>query len=77
MGIKLVLAPALALLFCNLLGQGSLPARAAILEAGMPPMITAGALAVIAGLEPRLAVAMVGLGMLVSFATLPLLALWL
>jgi malate permease and related proteins len=36
-------------------------------------MVLAGALAAAANLSPRLAAAMVGLGIFVSFATLPLL----
>lgn len=39
----------------------------------MPPMVTAGALAVAAGLDAELSVALVGFGIFFSFATLPLL----
>jgi predicted permease len=38
----------------------------------MPPMITAGALAISHNLVPRLAAAMVGFGLLLSLLTLPL-----
>jgi len=39
----------------------------------MPPMVTAGALALLAGLAPELTAALVGLGLMVSFLTLPIL----
>lgn len=75
LSIKLIVAPLLALLFCHLLGvnSNSLAVRVAILEAGMPPMVSAGALAIMAGLSPELTAAMVGGGILLSFCTLPLL----
>jgi len=43
-----------------------------VLEAAMPSMVTAGALAIAHGLAPRLAAAMVGYGLLLSLLTLPL-----
>lgn len=67
------MAPLLALLFCRVFGLNNLPSRVAILESGMPPMVSAGALAIMAGLSPELTAAMVGLGILLSFLTLPLL----
>jgi predicted permease len=70
--IKLVGAPLLALLGCQLLGLDSQAAKVAVLEAGMPPMVSAGALAIMAGLAPQLTAAMVGLGICCSFLTLPL-----
>jgi predicted permease len=73
LAIKLVAAPLSALLFCRLLGFDSEAARVAIFEAGMPPMVSAGALAILADLAPPLTAALVGLGILFSFATLPLL----
>lgn len=73
--IKLIAAPLIALLGCRLLGieGSSLAVRVAILEAGMPPMVSAGALAIMAGLAPELIAAMVGVGILFSFLTLPVL----
>ncbi|MEW6593356.1 MAG: AEC family transporter [Thermodesulfobacteriota bacterium] len=71
--IKLVAAPLSALLICRLLGFDSEAARVAVFEAGMPPMVSAGALAILAELAPPLTAALVGLGILFSFATLPLL----
>jgi len=72
--IKLAVAPLLALLFCRLLGLNSLAAQVAVFEAGMPPMVSAGALAIMAGLSPRLTAALIGLGIILSFLTLPLLS---
>ncbi len=68
--VKLILAPLVALIVCKALGFGSDAARIAIFEAGMPPMVTAGALAMAAGLAPKLAAALVGWGIVISFATL-------
>jgi predicted permease len=75
LAVKLLLAPLLALTVCRLAGLQGLPIDISIFEAGMPPMVTAGALAVAAGMEPELAVALVGLGLILAFATLPLLFL--
>ena len=71
--IKLCIAPLLALACIKVLGLDSLAARVAVFEAGMPPMVSAGALAIMAGLSPQLTAALVGLGIFLSFATLPIL----
>ena len=71
--IKLVVAPLVALVACRLLGLNSLAADISIFEAGMPPMVTAGALAIAANMIPELAAALVSLGMALAFVTLPLL----
>lgn len=76
LAIKLLIAPLAALLACRLLGLAGLPVDIAVFESGMPPMVTAGALAVVAGMESELAVALVGVGIIFSFATLPLIFLW-
>lgn len=73
--IKLLVAPMAALLIFKLLGLSGLAVDIAVFEAGMPPMVTAAALAVVAGMESELAVALVGIGMIFSFATLPMLYL--
>ncbi|MDD2736425.1 MAG: AEC family transporter [Desulfuromonadaceae bacterium] len=70
--LKLVLAPLAALLICRLLALRGLAVDVSIIESGMPPMVTAGALAVVAGMDAELSAALVGLGLLLSFATLPL-----
>jgi predicted permease len=71
--IKLVIAPATALLICAILNLDSQAARVSVFEAGMPPMVSAGALAIIGGLSPRLTAALVGFGVIMSFVTLPIL----
>ncbi len=75
LGVKLCLAPLAALVVCRLLGLHGMATDIAIFEAAMPPMVTAGALAVVAGMEAELAVALVGLGIIFSFGTLPLIYL--
>ena len=70
--LKLAVMPALALLLVPLLGLHGDMARTTVLESAMPSMVTAGALAIAHDLAPRLAAAMVGYGLLLSLATLPL-----
>jgi predicted permease len=77
LAVKMAVAPAVVLLVCRALGADGDAARASILESAMPPMVTAGALASAAGLAPRLAAALVGAGIVISFVTLPLLAAFL
>ncbi|MBT2747210.1 MULTISPECIES: AEC family transporter [unclassified Lysobacter] len=72
LGLKLALMPALAWVLVPMLGLHGEMARATVLEAAMPPMVTAGALAIAHQLAPRLAAAMVGYGLLLSLLTLPL-----
>ncbi|MFC5571209.1 AEC family transporter [Lysobacter yangpyeongensis] len=74
--LKLALMPALATALVPLLGLHGAMARATVLEAAMPPMVTAGALAIARNLAPRLAAAMVGYGLLLSLLSLPLWAQW-
>lgn len=73
LAIKLLIAPLIALLGCRLLGLDSLAADVTIFEAGMPPMVTACALAAAAGLGVELAVAMAGFGIVLAFISLPIL----
>jgi len=73
LAVKLIIAPVIALLGCRMFGFTSLAADIAIFEAGMPPMVTASALAAAAGLGVELAIALAGLGIVLAFATLPLL----
>lgn len=72
LGLKLVLMPILALGLAWPLGLSGVAAQATVLEAAMPPMITAAALAISHRLAPQLAAAMVGYGILISLVTLPL-----
>ena len=76
LGIKLLLMPLLVLAGAMLLGLSGKAVQVSVFEAAMPPMISAGAIAMMAGLAPRLVAALVGFGLLLSFITLPLWA-WL
>jgi predicted permease len=71
--IKLVVAPFIAIVIAKLFGWDNQASHVAILEAGMAPMITAGAMASMAGLAPKLSSAIVGYGILFSFLTTGLL----
>ncbi len=73
LGVKLVDSPLAALLLCRLAGLESEAAQVAVFEAGMPPMVSAGALAISAGLSAELTAALVGFGIPAAFLTLPLL----
>lgn len=73
--LKLVAAPLAALAICRAFAVPAPVAAVTVFEAGMPPMISAGALALLAGLAPELSAALVGLGILLSFLTLPALFL--
>lgn len=73
--IKLAIAPLAVMLGCRLMGLEGLAVDVTIFEAGMPPMVTAGAMAIAVGLVPELAAALVSLGMALAFLTLPLLFL--
>lgn len=69
--LKLALLPLAAWLLVRLLGLDGIAASATVFESAMPPMITAGALASSHRLAPDLAAALVGYGVLISLATLP------
>ncbi|AJE04317.1 AEC family transporter [Geobacter pickeringii] len=71
LAVKLLVAPLGALLLCRMAGLTGMVVDVSILEAAMPPMVTAGALAVVAGMEAELAVALVGIGIILSFGSLP------
>lgn len=71
--VKLVVAPLTALACCYFLGLDGIIVQIAIFEAAMPPMVSAGALAILANLSPTLTAALVGIGIVASFVTLPLL----
>ena len=70
--IKCGLMPALAWLAMNQMTWPTLLEHTAILEAGMAPMISAGALVISHNQAKPLAVAMVGYGLLLSLITVPL-----
>ena len=69
--LKLALLPGLALAGSLAFGMRGDMLRVNVLEAAMPPMISAAALAMGHNLAPRLSAAMVGYGILLSLATLP------
>jgi len=69
LGVKLILAPIIAIYLCYIFSWSSKAAQISIMEASMAPMITAAAVASMAGLAPRLSSAIVGYGILLSFAT--------
>jgi predicted permease len=72
LGFKLLLAPlVLFLLYVPLLGAHGQAIQITLFEAAMPPMITAAILATEHDLDPHLATLMVAVGMVLSFATLP------
>lgn len=73
LAVKVVVAPLIALGLIYLFNLHSPAAHVAVFEAGMPPQISAWALAMSAGLAPRLGAMMVGVGIIISFLTLPLL----
>ena len=67
--IKLIIAPIIAIIICKIFDWNNQASIVSIMEAGMAPMITAGAIASMAGLAPRLSSAIVGYGILISFVT--------
>jgi len=72
--IKLIISPLLAYLICFYFGWNTLSSTVSIMEAGMAPMITAGAMASLAGLAPRLTSAILGFGIVISFVTIYILS---
>ncbi len=71
--IKLIAAPVIALSVSKIFGLEGTAVQVSIFEAGMPPMVSAGALAILANLSPVLTAALVGIGIVLSFVTLPVL----
>lgn len=69
---KLILGPALlTLLFVGVLGGSGKVMQVTLFEAAMAPMITAGIIAVDHDLNPPLVTLMLGIGIPLSFLTLP------
>ena len=69
---KLALGPALILLlFAGVLGSGGQVLRVTVFEAAMAPMIGASIVAMDHELDPPLLTLMVGVGIPLSFLTLP------
>lgn len=72
--LKLIIMPLIAFGMLIAMGTQPLALKSAVLESGMPSMITAGALAIAAGFAPALSAALVGYGLIISLVTLPLVA---
>ena len=73
LAFKLLVGPALiAILYVVLLRQNDDATRVTLFEAGMGPQIGGAIVAVQYGLNPTLVTLMVGIGITLSFATLPL-----
>lgn len=72
LALRLLISPALVLLFCAVFAHHELAARVTVFEAAMPTMVTAAIMAMSANLAPRLCTAAVGFGLLASLVTLPL-----
>ncbi len=70
--LKLLIIPAFLWAAMSSLQVTGLAAQVALLESSMPAMITAGALLASHNLAPRLASSIVGYGLLLSLATVPL-----
>lgn len=68
---RLLVSPALALLFFVLTDHRELAARVTVFEAAMPTMVTAAIMAIGTNLSPRLCTAAVGFGLIISLLTLP------
>lgn len=69
--LKLLVLPCVAVVALWLLPLEGLAVKVALLEVSMPPMITAGAIAMAAGLKPRLVSAIIGYGVICSALTIP------
>jgi len=76
LGVKMGLMPLAVLGAAAVAGGLDDPAwTASVLEAGMPPMVTAGVVAAQADLDGELATTVVGVGLLLALVTVPLLSL--
>lgn len=67
--IKLIIAPIIAIIVCQIFGWNSTASTVSIMEAGMSAMITAAAIATMANLAPKLSAAIVGYGTIISLFT--------
>jgi len=73
LSVKMLIAPALIFLLFLLFDLDGMIYKVTIFEAAMPPMISAGALAIMVNLAPKLTAAMIAYGIVFSFVTLPIL----
>lgn len=73
LGFKMFIAPALILiLYMGVLGQTDMISRVTVFESAMGPMITGGIIAMTYGLNSSLAASLLGVGIPLSFLTLPI-----
>ncbi|HKU41063.1 MAG TPA: AEC family transporter [Polyangiales bacterium] len=72
LAIKMLLMPLCAVGIVRALDTRGLVAEVAVLEAAMPPMLTAASLAQLAGLAPELCAALAGYGIALAFVIVPL-----
>lgn len=77
LSIKLLLMPLLVWWVLRGLNLAEPMMRTLVLESAMAPMISAGALVISEGQNPRLAAAMVGYGLLFGLMTVPAIHFWL
>ncbi|MBD3841312.1 MAG: AEC family transporter [Campylobacterales bacterium] len=75
LAIKMVLIPLLIYLIATIFFQIDIATKTAILESAMPPMVLATVIAIKNGLDEELGLASLGLGMILSFVTIPLIAM--
>ncbi len=71
LGLKMILAPIVAYTVLLWFEQSQLSAQVTLMEAAMPPMVTASILAINARLAPQLAAVAVAYGMLVAVLVIP------
>jgi len=69
--IKMIIAPILAFILIKSIFFIDIKAKAVIFEIAMPPMVLASILVIKEKLDANLAVASVGIGVLISFITIP------
>jgi len=73
LGYKLLLAPAIIyLVYVVILGASGKDMQVTLFEAAMAPMITAGIISIQYGLDEELATMMLGVGIPLSFLTVPM-----
>jgi len=70
-GIKMILTPLIVAVIAINLPISADIAKVSVFESAMPPMVTAGVMAIHANLAPKLAAAMVGFGLFVGLLFLP------
>jgi hypothetical protein len=71
--LKMIVVPFLIYFIFWIAGFNGKMYQVIVFESAMPPMISAGALAILAGLSPKLSASLVAYGVIVSFVVLPLL----